>query len=379
MSFCDKMYFDSCSFEIGENTLLEIEKQANVKTPLTTKQGSKRREIESEVVIDESPNSKENICWLQEQSLQERLRNATQRGHQRRMLEKSKSCGNNTFNSTNNISSISNFLQVEEIDFSAWERSAAKLISPAVAKTISNSKRDNLTDYDDLKLDFTSSQFDKSQDLFDENDVEPQAPGEIQSAQASDISLETSNCHELDQAISTEDFSINASTFDALEEIARHENKIPPRSQNDDQHKSASASQSFANKSVINTQNLTIQEPQNISLQVDTKKNLRLVSNWNLPQSIVNEYRKKNVTKMFEWQCECLKNPKVLFEGENLVYSAPTSAGKTFVSEMLMIKSIVERKKKVLFILPFVSVVREKMFYLQVSLLHNLMKKKLKH
>lgn len=70
---------------------------------------------------------------------------------------------------------------------------------------------------------------------------------------------------------------------------------------------------------------------------------------------------------MFPWQVECLANKKILEENKNLVYSAPTSAGKTLIAEFLVLKTVLERKKKAIFILPFVSVVREKMFYFQVS------------
>ncbi|XP_055853276.1 DNA polymerase theta [Episyrphus balteatus] len=94
-------------------------------------------------------------------------------------------------------------------------------------------------------------------------------------------------------------------------------------------------------------------------------EDLKRISAWNLPKSVLKEYEKKRISKMFDWQIECLSNPKVLFEHCNLVYSAPTSAGKTLVSEILLIKTILERGKKVIIILPFISVVREKMFYLQ--------------
>ncbi|XP_017037902.1 DNA polymerase theta isoform X1 [Drosophila kikkawai] len=94
-------------------------------------------------------------------------------------------------------------------------------------------------------------------------------------------------------------------------------------------------------------------------------ESLKSIASWNLPHSIQNEYKKKGVLRMFDWQVECLSKPRVLFEHCNLVYSAPTSAGKTLVSEILLLKTVLERGKKVLLILPFISVVREKMFYLQ--------------
>ncbi|KAL5009648.1 hypothetical protein ScPMuIL_011953 [Solemya velum] len=89
-----------------------------------------------------------------------------------------------------------------------------------------------------------------------------------------------------------------------------------------------------------------------------------LLTSWGLPDIVLDQYRKLGITAMFPWQAECLCTGSVL-DGGNLVYSAPTSAGKTMVAELLVLKKVLETKRKALFILPFVSVAREKMFYLQ--------------
>ncbi|KAI9519125.1 hypothetical protein NQZ68_031397 [Dissostichus eleginoides] len=89
-----------------------------------------------------------------------------------------------------------------------------------------------------------------------------------------------------------------------------------------------------------------------------------LLCSWGLPKPVLERYQKHGVTHMFEWQAQCLTVGQVL-QGGNLVYSAPTSAGKTLVAELLMLKRVLETKRKALFILPFVSVAKEKMHYLQ--------------
>ncbi|XP_053561115.1 DNA polymerase theta [Bombina bombina] len=89
-----------------------------------------------------------------------------------------------------------------------------------------------------------------------------------------------------------------------------------------------------------------------------------LLASWGLPKAVLEKYRSVGVVQMFEWQAECLLLGQVL-EGKNLVYSAPTSAGKTLVAELLILKRVLETRKKALFILPFVSVAKEKTYYLQ--------------
>ncbi|XP_062369010.1 DNA polymerase theta [Cinclus cinclus] len=89
-----------------------------------------------------------------------------------------------------------------------------------------------------------------------------------------------------------------------------------------------------------------------------------LLASWGLPKEVLEKYHSLGVVRMFEWQAECLMLGQVL-EGKNLVYSAPTSAGKTLVAELLILKRVLETRKKALLILPFVSVAKEKKSYLQ--------------
>ncbi|XP_055906695.1 DNA polymerase theta [Eupeodes corollae] len=130
------------------------------------------------------------------------------------------------------------------------------------------------------------------------------------------------------------------------------------------QHLEADRSQLHRISKAVGQNDLSSKPNDQYEMKSDLE-DLKRISAWNLPKSVLKEYEKKRISKMFDWQIECLSNPKVLFEHCNLVYSAPTSAGKTLVSEILLIKTILERGKKVIMILPFISVVREKMFYLQ--------------
>ncbi|XP_041773751.1 DNA polymerase theta [Anopheles merus] len=109
----------------------------------------------------------------------------------------------------------------------------------------------------------------------------------------------------------------------------------------------------------------TAKRPPPTSMSLDETKDLRLLANWGLPSTVTSEYAKKGIVQLFPWQVECLSRKEVLLEGKNLIYSAPTSAGKTLVSEFLLAKTVTERKLKAMLILPFVAVAREKMLYLK--------------
>jgi hypothetical protein len=121
----------------------------------------------------------------------------------------------------------------------------------------------------------------------------------------------------------------------------------------------------------------------------------------NLPPAVVACYQRSGISHLFAWQAECLEKAsasgklisyfefrekknlfinrktklhlfcsrfsdlKFFFISNCLCFSA--SAGKTIVSELLLIKSVLETKRKALFIEPYVSIVQEKANYFRVN------------
>ncbi|CAJ1972305.1 unnamed protein product [Sphenostylis stenocarpa] len=85
------------------------------------------------------------------------------------------------------------------------------------------------------------------------------------------------------------------------------------------------------------------------------------LNSW-LPPEIWSIYRKKGISNLYNWQVDCLRVDGVL-QRRNLVYCASTSAGKSFVAEILMLRRVILTGKMALLVLPYVSICAEKVTF----------------
>jgi ATP-dependent helicase YprA (DUF1998 family) len=66
-------------------------------------------------------------------------------------------------------------------------------------------------------------------------------------------------------------------------------------------------------------------------IDISSSTDSNLLSFYGLSTSILMEYERFGISSIYNWQKECLALDGVLEGQKNLVYSAPTSAGKSLV------------------------------------------------
>ncbi|CAN0907001.1 Helicase and polymerase-containing protein TEBICHI [Linum grandiflorum] len=120
-----------------------------------------------------------------------------------------------------------------------------------------------------------------------------------------------------------------------------------------------------ANVSVFNNSCIASETPSSLASCKDGLE----ITNW-LPAEVCCIYGRRGITKLYPWQVECLQVDGVL-QRRNLVYSASTSAGKSFVAEILMLRRVISMGKIAILVLPYVSLCAEKAEHLE-SLLEPL-------
>ena len=86
-----------------------------------------------------------------------------------------------------------------------------------------------------------------------------------------------------------------------------------------------------------------------------------------LGAQLEDSYERLGITQLWAWQAEALQLPEVLEGRRNLLYTADTSAGKTLVAELLVLRRLREggARAKALFVVPFKAVVAQKAAYFE--------------
>ena len=77
-----------------------------------------------------------------------------------------------------------------------------------------------------------------------------------------------------------------------------------------------------------------------------------------IPENVVSSWESGGIQDLTALQESCLQNHELL-NGRNTLVIAPTSAGKTFVGEVLAVRAALELKR-VIYVVPFKALAEEK-------------------
>ena len=161
----------------------------------------------------------------------------------------------------------------------------------------------------------------------------------------------------------TERGSARAAAVKPAPSASAHSNAIGGSARNDDrnQRTSALSAQGSVDRSLGNhharlPRVAPSAAPQRVAAPDDS------IASVGLPDATVRYFREvKRVERLYPWQRACLGLDGVFDHTSNLVYCAPTSGGKSLVSDTLLIRRLHSVPGSIgIMVLPFVSLCRER-------------------
>eukprot|EP00898_Chlorokybus_atmophyticus_P003722 jgi/Chlat1/4350/Chrsp29S04503 len=142
---------------------------------------------------------------------------------------------------------------------------------------------------------------------------------------------------------------------------------VPQLAQEESPARSSASVRRFAQQGQTRSPATVVKPTMLASVQTEVPKPVADVyelCQWGMPEEICEVYAEEGLKQLYAWQKECLNMEGVL-QGRSLVYSAPTSGGKSLVAEVVMLRRLLDTDRKALVVLPFVALSQEKEDHLE--------------